>query len=191
MPGNLEAWEPPVQDYTKRGVGLEANKFVKFFIHGLLFTLIMYVIIIGWIFLLIPFAMCGFCFGIAIALGILAYVIGWINSWLMERIWGREKEEFDWWGPLIHGILLFVVILVLSIPWYAVTAVFPEVNTWPYLIISILVFFVYCLIDGFAAYYVGAMFTEKFARVRPPMEPPVPTPYLPANEPKGPSPPNP
>ena len=187
----MEEAEPYTPDYAKRREGLKTNKFVKFFIHGLSFTLMMYVIIIGWIFILIPFAMCGFCFGVAIALGILAYAIGWINSWLMERVWGREKEEFDWWGPLIHGILLFVVILVLSIPWYAVVLAFPEVNDWPYLIISIVVFFAYCLIDGFAAYYVGTMFTEQFARIQPPIEPPVPASNSMANEPHGPSPPNP
>ena len=190
MAGNFG--EPyPSNPYPKERKGLELNKYIKYFLHGLGFTVIMFVITIGWVFILIPLAICGLCFGIVIALGILVYVMGWVNTWLMGVIWGKEKTSNEWWGPLVHGALLFVVLLVLSLPWYSVKSVIPELNTWPYLIISILVFLVYCFIDGIAGYYVGTMFTETFVRREPPMEPMETISPMPPEGPQGPSPPSP
>jgi hypothetical protein len=188
MAGNLDetTFNNPNQKQRK---GLDLNKYVKYFLHGLAFTLIMFILTIGWVFILIPLAICGFCFGIAIALAILVYAMGWVNTWLMGAVWGKEKMDEDWWAPLLHGAILFAVLLVLSVPWYAVRSVVPEIDTWPFLLISIVVFFIYCFIDGFTAYYVGSMFSENFARPKPQIQPIEASLPLPPEEPKGPSPP--
>jgi|GEM_PF-2260187 len=189
MVGNLGEENPP-NPYIEERKGLNYSKNTKYFLHGLGLTAIMFVVIIGWVFILIPFAICGFCFGIAIAFGILVYVMGWINTWLMGVIWGTERLKEEWWGPLVHGTLLFIVLLILSMPWYAVQTVIPELNDWPYLLISIVVFLIYCFIDGVAAYYIGNMFTSTFVKKSPPIAPTEMTPPAPPEGPQGPSPPS-
>lgn len=165
------------------------DRYIRFFLHGLAFSLIMMVLALFWAFLALILGICGGCLGIILALVLLIYMMGWVNTWLMDLIWHRQRTDAEWWDPLPHGLLLLVVLFVLASPSWLLQSAFPEIDNWPFLLIRISIFLVYCLIDGYAAYMVGGVFSGERGPSRPTMEPPQGPPPMPPDGPSEPEPP--
>jgi hypothetical protein len=70
--------------------------------------------------------------------------MGWLNVNLTRIFWHIPVDS-GWAALLAHGFVLFIALLLVSIPQLIVAALIPSVIT------SIALFFVYCFVDGFVA----------------------------------------
>jgi hypothetical protein len=157
----VSAPPPPGPDWYRRtgppagGVEEDQGKtLLKYFLHGLAYSLIMTGVAFVWAFILVLAAICGGLLGIILALGLLVLAMGAVNSFLADAIW-EIKTESGVINYFVHGLVLFIFLLVASIPSTVITSATGS------LILAVVMFLVYCFIDGFIARYVANMFRGK------------------------------
>lgn len=116
----------------------------KYFLHGLIFSVLMFVIFFGWIFLLAFLILLGSIIGLIIGLAVLVYVIGWLNVKLLKYFWNFEAGS-KWTELLFHGFILLMALLLVGIPQFLLVWQVPSPVT------SVVLFVVYCFVDGYVA----------------------------------------
>jgi multiple sugar transport system permease protein len=131
----------------------------RYFAHGLLFGVINLVLALAWTFLLAGLIIFGAIIGLAAGVLILFLIEGAINSFLMGRIWNLAVRT-SWTSLLTHGFVLFIALLIISIPSFIVSFYVPS---WP---VTAVLFLLYCFIDGYVAKTVGRNWQIE-ARARP------------------------
>jgi hypothetical protein len=125
----------------------------RYFLHGLFFNVIFFLLTIAWAILLAGLIIFGAIIGLIIGIIILFFIYGAINVFLMERIWDFRVKA-DWKSLLTHGLAMFFVLLIVSIPSIIINFLAPSIP------VAIVVFIVYCFIDGYVAKAVGGMWEE-------------------------------
>lgn len=126
---------------------------LKYFEHGILFSLIMIGLVIVWAVVLVILIALGSIIGLIIGLVILLFIMGWLNAGLTSWIW-ETPIRTDWKSLLAHGLVLLIALVVVGIPMIVINYVAPSIIT------TVVMFFVYCFIDGFVAKNVGEYFEE-------------------------------
>ncbi len=126
----------------------------KYFLHGIAFSFILIVLVIFWSVILVILVAFGFIIGLIIGFIVLLYLLGGINVFLSGTIWGIQVKE-DWKSLLIHGLVLFISLIVVQIPSMIVTLVVPSLAT------TVLLFIIYGFIDGFVAQNIGIFWEEE------------------------------
>jgi hypothetical protein len=121
----------------------------KYFAHGLLFSIFGLAIGVFLSLLLTGLIVFGAVVGLIIGLLVLFFILGAVNSFLMERIWSIPADD-HWLHFLIHGFVLFIALLIVSVP--NLIEIFYLRN----LPIAIILFVVYCFIDGYVGKIVGS-----------------------------------
>jgi hypothetical protein len=117
---------------------------LKYFLHGLSFSLIYSALAFVWIFILAILAVIGFIIGLIIGFVILFLIIGFLNSVLTYFIWSISVKA-EWKDLLVHGFVLSLMFFIVHIPAYIISLYAPN------LAIMIGLTFVYAFIDGFVA----------------------------------------
>jgi hypothetical protein len=105
--------------------GLYWKKLAKYLFHGIAFSFLYLLLFIAWSFVLGILIVLGSFIGLIIALGILMLITGGLNIFLTSLLWFPLKTAF--WDILVHGIVLFVVLLILNSIFRIVTIVFPGI----------------------------------------------------------------
>lgn len=130
---------------------LEASDFWKLCKHGLGLGILMFLLVIGWAFILGVLIVMGSIIGLLIGLGVLVLALGYINAYLADAVWGMSTD-----GELIprfvHGVLLLIVLIIANLPVIALNYLFPH---W---LMSVILFIIYVPIHG----YVGIRVAEVF-----------------------------
>lgn len=116
----------------------------KYFLHGLAFSLLMLVIVLGWAFLLVLLVRLGSIIGLIIGIVALVYAVGALNVWINNIVWGGDISE-DWKKILFHGLFLFIALILVGIPGMVINQLVPGIAT------NIVIFAVYCFVDGYVA----------------------------------------
>jgi uncharacterized protein YacL len=128
------------------------SKLLKYFIHGVAFSLLYVILAIIWIFIFAFLVMIGALLGsmIGVLLGfmigivVLFFFVGGLNTFLTRWIWSTDIRS-DWPSLFIHGLGLFFALLIASLPMFILIGT-------PYrLVLSIVLFVPYALIHGFIA----------------------------------------
>ena len=125
----------------------------RYFLHGLFFNLIFFLLSFAWAILFVGLLIFGAIIGLIIGIVLLFFILAAINVFLMERIWDFRAKA-DWKSLLIHGLALFFVLLIVSIPSLIINLLEPGVA------VTIVIFIIYCFIDGYVAKAVGGMWEE-------------------------------
>jgi hypothetical protein len=125
----------------------------KYFEQGILFSLILTGLAIVWAIVLVVLLMVGFIIGLIIGFVILLFIMSWLNAGLTSWIWDIPMRT-DWKSLLAHGLVLLIALIVVEIPAIIVNYAVPSVVT------MVVMFVIYCFIDGFVAkkvaeYYQG------------------------------------
>jgi len=128
----------------------------RYFVHGLLFSIFGLIIGIVLIIILLGLFVFGALIGLIIGLILLFLVFGAVNTFLMDRIWNIQVNE-NWKSLLVHGFALVIAFLVVSIPSFIISLYAASLPT------TIVLFIIYCLIDGYVAKAVGSYWREKGA----------------------------
>jgi hypothetical protein len=122
----------------------KASLLLKYSVHGLAFSLIMFILGFGLVFLLVFLVVLGFIIGLIIGFLILLVVYAGINVFLMDRIWDVLIKT-DWKSLLAHGLFLMLAMVLVSIPSLVINFLMPNI------IVSIITVIIYCPIDGYIA----------------------------------------
>jgi hypothetical protein len=128
----------------------QKSSLVRYFLHGIAFSVLFSLLAIGWVFILVFLTVIGYIIGLMLGLIVLFFIIGGLNAFLTDFIWSIPVRS-DWKGLLGHGFVLFLVLLIVGIPSYLVAIVAPGIVT------SIVMFVAYAFIDGYVAKNVGKM----------------------------------
>jgi len=116
----------------------------KYFLHGILFSGMFLVTVFIWAFIFVLLVIGGAFIGFILGFIVLFYIIGGINVFLGDRIWGISVKS-DWKSLLLHGFVLFILLVIVSIPSVILNLKLPSLAT------TVLLFIIYCFIDGFIA----------------------------------------
>lgn len=116
----------------------------KYFLHGILFSVIFLVLSFVWIAIFVGLVFIGLFIGFIIGLLVLFLIIGGLNVFLAWFIWGVSAAS-DWLSLLIHGFILSLALFVASIPQIFINII--GVNPT----ITIALFITYCFINGYIA----------------------------------------
>ena len=125
----------------------------RYFLHGLSFNIIIFLLSFAWAILFVGLLILGAIIGLIIGIVLLFFILGAINVFLMERIWDFRAKA-DWTSLLIHGLALFFVLLIVSIPSLIINLLAPNLP------VTIVIFVIYCFIDGYVARAVGGIWEE-------------------------------
>lgn len=131
----------------------------KYFLHGIVFSLLFVLLAIAWIFILVILVGLGFIIGLIIGLGLLFIIIGFLNSAITAYLWFEMKTSF--WDLLFHGLTLFIILLIangifITLPSLALPGVATTVIT------TIIASFV----DGFVAKNVAGWWKQEYRKSR-------------------------
>lgn len=88
--------------------------FGKYFLHGILFSVLFLLLGIAWIFMMILLVGLGAIIGFIIGIGLLFLIVGSINIVLGVRLWNIEAET-GFWNMFFHGLVLFILLLIANL----------------------------------------------------------------------------
>lgn len=116
----------------------------NYFLHGLVFSSLMIAIVIGWAFILAFLMAIGSIIGLILGFVFLVFLVGWLNVKLTKFFWHFDAGS-EWTELLFHGFVLLMALLLVGIPRLLVSQLLPDSIT------SIVLFIVYCFVDGYLA----------------------------------------
>jgi len=117
---------------------------LKYFLHGTLFSVINWVMTFLWASIFAVLVVIGLFIGLMLGIIMYFFFLGGINSFLTDLLWDILIKD-DWKSLLVHGFALFIALLTVSIPEFIILYFFPSLP------IVIVLFIIYCFIDGFIA----------------------------------------
>jgi len=126
------------------------NILLKYFLHGISFSFLLLVLAFVWTIIAVALVFIGFIIGLIIGFLVLFYIIGGINAVLTDLIWGVSIKT-DRKSLLAHGFVLFILLIIAAIPQFVISFVVPSLAT------TIVMFIIYCFIDGFIAKSVAGL----------------------------------
>jgi len=129
------------------------TRVLRYFGQGFLFSLLFIFLAIVWALLLLALVMIGFIIGLIIGFLILIFLIGALNAGLTGWIW-HTSIKMDWKSLLGHGLILFIALIIAHIPAFIVNVAVPS---W---VTALVLFLVYCFVDGFIARKVAGYYEE-------------------------------
>lgn len=137
----------------------------RYFLHGILFSIIYTVLYLFWSFIWsllvvmgpIIWFITGFIVLFFIVGGITLYfILGGVNIYLTDRIWDIPIKE-DLKSLLEHGFVLSILLFIVHIPMIAITFTAPDLAR-----ALIVLFILYAFIDGYVAKKVGQLWEEEY-----------------------------
>lgn len=139
---------------------MESADALKYFVHGVLFSLLYLVLGFFWIFILVLLVSVGFLIGFIVGFIVLFLIMGGINVFLESALWDVSVKG-NLVSLLVHGFTLFVVLIIVSIPTLLLRTYTAELTAVG-LVISAVLFVVYAFVDGFLAKNIGELWEEEF-----------------------------
>jgi hypothetical protein len=127
---------------------------VKYFLHGILFSILYLVLVFVMIFVIAALVMIGFLIGFILGFVILFFILAFVNALLTEAIWSIPIK-WDLISLLVHGFVLFFALLIVNVPAIIINIVMRDILT------AIVLFVVYCFIDGFVAKGIATGWIEE------------------------------
>jgi len=127
----------------------------KYFLHGILFSVLGFVLFFVWVGVTLLLVMVGFIIGLLVGLGLLFLMIGFVNGLLGDYLWNIETEE-GIGQMLIHGVVLSIILFLVSlVTFYLPAFIFPGVVT------QIASFIISAPIDGAVGKAVASWFGRE------------------------------
>ena len=129
---------------------------LKYFVHGMAFSTLFFVLTIAWAFVLAFLVGAGAIIGFIIGLVVLFLMVGFLNSVITSYLWFKVK--FGFWDFLFHGVVLFVTLLILNVIVTVPTLVSPGIAT------TVITFIIATFLEGFVAKKLAGWWQEEYAK---------------------------
>jgi len=126
----------------------------KYFAHGIVFSIIFFVLSIVWAFISVLLVVVGAWIGLLIAIVLLFLIIGFINSIVTDWLWFPVKVSLG--DVFLHGFVLFIIYLILDF----ILVVMPSIY-FPSIATAIITLIVATFIYGFVGKKVGEFWQEE------------------------------
>jgi hypothetical protein len=120
-------------------------------LHGLALAIIMFGLVIGWVFVLVLLMGAGSFIGLIIGFAVLFLALGYINTYLAGWVWEMSMDS-DLKSVFLHGLVLFVLLLLVNIPSLVISYLVPH---W---IATVVLFVIYVPIHG----WIGVNVAENY-----------------------------
>jgi hypothetical protein len=127
---------------------------IRYFLHGIVFSLLFFVLVFFGVFLTFFLVIIGSWLGLIIGIVFILFLMGALNVGLTEIIWGTMVGT-GLIRLLAHGVLLLILLGLVGLPSSLVRNISPGLTT------TIIMFVIYCFIDGFIARKVALIFEES------------------------------
>jgi len=128
------------KDQNYSWIALNLRNTLKYFAHGIIFSIILAISGIVWVFLLVALVVVGLIIGLIIGFGLFILILGSVNAFVTALLWFPVKTSF--WSLVFHGLALFIVLLPIDIIILAIfNYAFPEITT--VIVIRIILAFLY------------------------------------------------
>lgn len=92
---------------------LNWKNLAKYFVHGIVFSILFLILTLAWVFVLVLLTAIGFIIGLIIGFGLLLLIVGFLNSGITSLLWFEVKTSF--WDLFFHGLVLLIVLLILDV----------------------------------------------------------------------------
>lgn len=138
----------------------DGDRLLRYFLHGLIYTVLGVGLSIILAVMTALLTVCGWIFGLIIALAIIVLAIGGLNSFVNNLVW-KEEMDTSLTQMFIHGLFLLLMLVVVSIPQLVLNAVVPS------LVLTVVLFIAYLPINGFVAHWVAQYFRRKASPAQP------------------------
>ncbi len=134
------------------------DKIGRYFIHGLVFYLLMAASTIVLAAVLVMLVLLASILGFIIWFGVVFLLWGLVNGKLCSWLWHFEVRQ-HWTSLIGHGFVLFIILLILELPIEFLDLGMAATGV-SYPVIFIIGIIAYPFIDGFVGKAVGNMFAE-------------------------------
>jgi len=128
----------------------------KYFVHGIAFSTLFFVLAIAWILAFAFLTVIGAIIGLVIGFVLLFLVVGFANSVVTSYLWFKVK--FGFWDFLFHGFVLFVTLLILNVIITVPTLVLPGIAT------TVITYIITTFVEGFVAKKLAGWWQEEYAK---------------------------
>jgi hypothetical protein len=161
----VETYEKPLEEAKEELFGLPATpppplpeegyprRVTKYFLHGIAYSVLMVVLVFVWVFATVLLVAVGSWIGLIIGFILLFIILGGLNCFLTSTIWSISTKT-AWTSLLGHGLLLFIVLVIVHIPAFLINLTEPSLAT------TIVLSTVYAFVDGFIAKNVAKVWKE-------------------------------
>lgn len=113
-----ESPEPQVPPPTSLIQRVNFRVLLKYFVHGILYSVLGIVVLFVWIFILLSLITIGSFLGLLIGLGVFVLLIGGLNSIITSFLWFPVKMSF--WNVFFHGLALSIALLIVEVIFLAI-----------------------------------------------------------------------
>jgi len=134
---------------------LETSELKNYILHGVGLSVLMFLITIGWVIAFAILLVLGSFIGLILGLVLLVLLIGYANDYIASWVWKMRIQEGTL-SHIIHGTVLFVLLLIVSIPVLLINYL---LSNW---VVSLALFIVYIPIHGFVGRYVARMYEAGY-----------------------------
>ena len=93
----------------------DTSNLKSYCLHGLGLAIIMFGLVIGWAVVLVVLMAVGSIIGLIIGFAVLFLALGYINTFLAGWVWEMSLDS-DIKTVFLHGLVLFVLLLLVNIP---------------------------------------------------------------------------
>jgi ABC-type dipeptide/oligopeptide/nickel transport system permease component len=131
------------------------KNFLKYFLHGIAFSTLFFVLAMAWIFILALLVNVDAIIGFIIGLLLLFLTIGFLNSAITSYLWFKVK--FGFWDFFFHGVVLFGTLLILNVIVTVPTHILPGIAS------TVIVFIIATFLEGFVAKKLAGWWQEEYA----------------------------
>ncbi len=134
---------------------LNLRNLAKYFLHGVVFSALLFVVFFFSALLLDLLAVLGAYLGIIIGLLILVILIGVANGFITARLW--FKIETSWAKYLYQGILLLILLGIVGLPIQYIYTQSTNIASVSVLLTGAILFIAASLINGYLGKRVGSI----------------------------------
>ncbi|UCG44825.1 MAG: hypothetical protein JSV58_05375 [Candidatus Bathyarchaeota archaeon] len=129
----------------------------KYFIHGLVFSILFLILGVAWAFVFAFLVVVGFIIGLVIGFGLLFLIVGFLNSTITSFLWFEVKTSFL--DLFLHGLLFFIVLsavngIIVTVP----SLVFPGIAT------TLTTLVIVTFLNGFVGKRVAGWWEQEYSR---------------------------
>lgn len=98
-----------------KGLQMQWKMLGRFFLHGILFSLLFMILVVAWIFMIVLLVNLGAIIGLIIGFGFLFLIIGYVNTILGAQIWKIEPRTHGISNIFFHGLALFILLAIINL----------------------------------------------------------------------------
>jgi hypothetical protein len=152
---NVRVQELPQEELDALGL------VVKLFLHGLGYSILVYLLGMASGLMAFFFAGIGSVVGFLIAIGLLLMILGWSNGGLALSLWGVKCDD-SWLILMVHGIMLLLTFIIAGVPAFIMQVmVIPYTGLMPFLAFTVATVSVYAVIYGYLGRRIAVYFMAE------------------------------